>query len=356
MEEAVGGQFSQVYSLNESKEDNRDVLLASVGLLLPCEIFFEILSWLPVKTLNWTENSSSPRIRSRLPLRSDTTLLFAVTRSSSPHDTVSQMKYLKPVNFYKEIFKEILMKKDLKHGRLLGLDVSDEFVSLAMSDWKNLTAVPLRALDRQENNPSSMAADIFQSLIPEHNLVGFVVGTKYTYPIDAQTQIFIDDLRKTGKVEGLKYTIWDRGIRSKNSEFVLKQHLKFILENMNQPQHMSKTIMENCHAVSAPQDFARNEVILKDVVLKWDSSVPPGEYPPSLYSPGGTEESCFSAMFFRIISFRAKSFNNVYRSEKVSFIAISSDNSMKQHNKDGRFVLHRLLPLQVLKPDKETSV
>ncbi|KAK0577800.1 hypothetical protein LWI29_000336 [Acer saccharum] len=51
MEEAAGDQFSQVYSLNESKEDNRDVSLASVGLLLPCEIFFEILSWLPVKNL-----------------------------------------------------------------------------------------------------------------------------------------------------------------------------------------------------------------------------------------------------------------------------------------------------------------
>ncbi|KAK0572173.1 hypothetical protein LWI29_027267 [Acer saccharum] len=51
MEEAVGGQFSQVYSLNELKEDNRDVSMASVGLLLPCEIFFEILSWLSMKNL-----------------------------------------------------------------------------------------------------------------------------------------------------------------------------------------------------------------------------------------------------------------------------------------------------------------
>ncbi|TXG57396.1 hypothetical protein EZV62_018709 [Acer yangbiense] len=115
------------------------------------------------------------------------------------------MKYLKPVNFYKEIFKDILMKKGSKHGRLLGLDVSDKYVSLAVSDRKNLTAVPFK-----ENNMSSMAADIFQSLIPEYNLVGFVVGTNYRVyenrPLDAQTQIFIDDLRKTGKVEGLKYT------------------------------------------------------------------------------------------------------------------------------------------------------
>ncbi|KAK0596797.1 hypothetical protein LWI29_019173 [Acer saccharum] len=76
------------------------------------------------------------------------------------------MKYLKPVNFYLEFFKDILIKKDYsKPGRLLGLDVSDKYVSLAVSDWKNLTAVPLRALDRQENNLSPMAADLFQSLV-----------------------------------------------------------------------------------------------------------------------------------------------------------------------------------------------
>ncbi|KAK0595483.1 hypothetical protein LWI29_007111 [Acer saccharum] len=123
---------------------------------------------------NRTENSSSPRIRSRT---------SSLLRRSPPFcgDTVSQMKYLKPLNFYKEIFKDILMKKDSKHGRLLGLDVSDNYVSLALSDWKNLTAVPLRALHRQENNMSSIA-DIFQSLIPEHNLVGFVVGTNYELP------------------------------------------------------------------------------------------------------------------------------------------------------------------------------
>ncbi|KAK4846556.1 hypothetical protein QYF36_019112 [Acer negundo] len=115
--------------------------------------------------------------------------------------TFSQMKYLKPLNFYKEFFKDFLVKKDSKHGRLLGLDVSDKYVSLAVSDWKNLTALPLRAFNRQEKNLSSMAADLFQSLlrltnllvcfvspassgqwaqqIPEHNLVGFVVGTDF---------------------------------------------------------------------------------------------------------------------------------------------------------------------------------
>ncbi|KAI9182603.1 hypothetical protein LWI28_027123 [Acer negundo] len=78
------------------------------------------------------------------------------------------MKYLKPLNFYKEVFKDVLMKENSKHGRLLGLDVSDKYVSLALSDWKNLTAVPLRAWQRQENNMSSVA-DIFQSSVRKFN-------------------------------------------------------------------------------------------------------------------------------------------------------------------------------------------
>ncbi|TXG62136.1 hypothetical protein EZV62_013499 [Acer yangbiense] len=183
-----------------------------------------------------------------------------------------KMKFLKPVTFYKEIFKDILMKNGSKHGRLLGLDVSDHnYVSLAVSDSKNLTAVPLsRGLHRQETN----MADIFQSLISEHNLVCFVVGTPYTWdrrdaiPFLEQTQIFIDNLCKTGKLEGFKYTYWDTSIRSKNSEFVLEQHVKFMLEHLNQPQNMSKTIMDKCLAVSALQGFldCTNKMVAEDIL------------------------------------------------------------------------------------------
>ncbi|KAK0603720.1 hypothetical protein LWI29_007897 [Acer saccharum] len=182
------------------------------------------------------------------------------------------MKYLKPLNFHKDFFKDFLIKKDSKHGRLLGLDVSDKYVSLAVSDWKNITAVPLRALDRQESIMTSMAADLFQSLIAEHNLVGFVVGTNYDLldnrpTLEEETQIFVDNLRKTGIVEGLKYTFWDRGITSKNAEFVLKQHVEFILENLNSPPDMSKTIMEKCRAVSALQGYldCTNKMVKEDL-------------------------------------------------------------------------------------------
>ncbi|KAK0603823.1 hypothetical protein LWI29_009076 [Acer saccharum] len=127
------------------------------------------------------------------------------------------MKYLKPLDFYNEIFKDILKKRDyVNSGRLLGLDVSDKYVSIAVSDCKNKTAVPLRILDGQENNLSSLAADIIQSFIHEYNIVGFVVCTRETNPIDAQTQIFIDDLFKTQIFESLKYT--DYASTSKNEE------------------------------------------------------------------------------------------------------------------------------------------
>ncbi|KAK1576493.1 hypothetical protein Q3G72_014415 [Acer saccharum] len=214
------------------------------------------------KKLTWTENSSSPRIRSRPTLHSDTSLLFAATQPSP------QMEYLKPVNFYKKIFKDILQKEAyLKPGRLLGLGVSEKYVSLAVSDCKNKIAVPLRVVDRQEINMSSMA-DMIQSLIPEHNIVGFVVGTRKTNPTDAQMLIFIDDLGKTGKFEGLKYTLWDCEIASKNAEFVFNQHLKFFLEILNEPSDMSETIMEKCFAVSALQGYldCTNKMVKED----WD--------------------------------------------------------------------------------------
>ncbi|KAI9198492.1 hypothetical protein LWI28_016848 [Acer negundo] len=48
--EELGGHLSRL-SLDELKKDNGDVSLAIVGLFFPREIFFEILSWLPVKYL-----------------------------------------------------------------------------------------------------------------------------------------------------------------------------------------------------------------------------------------------------------------------------------------------------------------
>lgn len=52
----------------------------------------------------------------------------------------SQMKYVKPL----KLFDEMMKRKVSKRGRLLGLDVGDKYVGLAISDSNNKIASPLR--------------------------------------------------------------------------------------------------------------------------------------------------------------------------------------------------------------------
>ncbi|KAA8522399.1 hypothetical protein F0562_013240 [Nyssa sinensis] len=131
------------------------------------------------------------------------------------------MKYMKPFN----LFHDLLKTNGLERGRLLGLDVGDKYVGLAVSDTHNRIASPLSVLLRKKTNIDLMVAD-FQSLISELALVGFIFG----YPFDrqrsspdaVQVKLFIDDLCKTGKLEGLRYTFWDECFTSKNVELLLK--------------------------------------------------------------------------------------------------------------------------------------
>ncbi|XP_073133126.1 uncharacterized protein [Henckelia pumila] len=124
------------------------------------------------------------------------------------------MKYLKPM----KLFQELSKSNGLKKRRLLGLDVGDKYVGLALSDANNKIAAPLSVLIRKKTNIDLMATD-FQSLISEFSLSSFVFG----YPFDRQknsqnavhVKLFIDDLTKTGKFEDLNYTFWDECFTSK---------------------------------------------------------------------------------------------------------------------------------------------
>ncbi|XP_012086915.1 putative pre-16S rRNA nuclease isoform X2 [Jatropha curcas] len=131
------------------------------------------------------------------------------------------MKYVKPL----ALFHELMKAKAQGERRLLGLDVGGKYVGLAISDQCNEIASPLSVLLRKKSNIDLMADD-FQSLTSELSLAGFVVG----YPFDrlrsapdaVQVKVFIDDLCKTGKLEGLKYTYWDECFTSKNVELLIK--------------------------------------------------------------------------------------------------------------------------------------
>ncbi|XP_009346759.1 putative pre-16S rRNA nuclease [Pyrus x bretschneideri] len=156
------------------------------------------------------------------------------------------MRYVKPLN----LFQDLVKANTLERGRLLGLDVGDKYVGVAVSDLHNKIASPLSVLLRKKSNIGLMAAD-FQSLISELSLVGFIVG----YPFDrqkgtpdaVQVKLFIDDLSKTRKLEGLKYTYWDEGFTSKNVELLLKP--------LNLPPVQSKTIMDKFAAVGILQGY-----------------------------------------------------------------------------------------------------
>ncbi|KGN50104.1 uncharacterized protein LOC101219574 [Cucumis sativus] len=156
------------------------------------------------------------------------------------------MKYVRPLM----LFRDLTKRDALEHGRLLGLDVGDKYVGLAVSDPDNKIACPLSVLLRKKTTMDLMAQD-FQKMISEFSLAGFIVG----YPFDRlrnnpdamQVKIFIDDLCKTGKLEGVKYTFWDECFTSKNVELLIKP--------LNLLPAVSKTIIDKFAAVGILQGY-----------------------------------------------------------------------------------------------------
>lgn len=163
------------------------------------------------------------------------------------HFPCQEMKYLKPVT----LFQELLKSQAHSSCRLLGLDVGDKYVGLAVSDINNRIASPLSVLIRKKTNIDLMASD-FQLLISQFSLSGFIVG----YPFDrqqrrtrdaVQVKLFIDDLCNTGKLEDVKYTFWDESFTSKNVEFLLKP--------LKLHPVLYKTIMDKFAAVGILQGY-----------------------------------------------------------------------------------------------------
>ncbi|RWR96385.1 putative pre-16S rRNA nuclease isoform X3 [Cinnamomum micranthum f. kanehirae] len=133
------------------------------------------------------------------------------------------MKLLQPI----ELFQLCLKTNAPKQGRLLGLDVGVKYVGLAVSDPCNVTAAPLSVLVRKKTNIDFMAKD-FQQLVSELSLVGFVVGCPFgglwssSVLETVQVKVFMEDIRQTGKLEGLGYTYWDERFTSKCVQSLLK--------------------------------------------------------------------------------------------------------------------------------------
>ncbi|KAK3220135.1 hypothetical protein Dsin_014105 [Dipteronia sinensis] len=95
--------------------------------------------------------------------------------------------------------------------------------------------------------------------ISEHNAVGFVVCYPYYWdflkPRGEEVKIFVDDLCKTKKMEGLMYTYWDNLIVFKDMDFVLDHHLGFICQQLNLPEDVSKKITDKFRASQVLQGY-----------------------------------------------------------------------------------------------------
>lgn len=95
-----------------------------------------------------------------------------------------------------------------KEGRLLGLDVGDTTIGLALSDLRRSIATPLSTIERKK---FSKDIEQLKIIVTEHKIAGFVIG----YPINMDgsngarvqsTQTFVSNL---GKHFDLPMLFWD---------------------------------------------------------------------------------------------------------------------------------------------------
>ncbi|KAJ6814937.1 putative pre-16S rRNA nuclease isoform X1 [Iris pallida] len=149
------------------------------------------------------------------------------------------MKLIKPI--------ELFQKLKASPGHLLGLDVGTKYVGFSVSDDDNKIALP----KRKKSNIDLMAKD-FQLLVAKYSLVGFVVGHPFSIEGQAnveavQVRLFIENLRRTGKLDGIDYTYWNENYSSLCVEA--------LLESVNLHPVTYKTILDKFAAVGILQGY-----------------------------------------------------------------------------------------------------
>ncbi|KAL1355810.1 hypothetical protein AAHE18_05G139100 [Arachis hypogaea] len=177
----------------------------------------------------------------------------AATAHHPPYRNASRALISQPFKFQQvkavQLFHDLVNKNE--PARLLGLDVGDKYVGLALSDFQNKIASPFSVLVRKKSNIDLMASD-FETLISKYSLKGFVVGLPFSchrVSTDAaQVKVLIDALSRTKKLQGLKYTYWNESFTSKNVELLLRPL------NLNNAVH-SKTMLDKFAAVGILQGY-----------------------------------------------------------------------------------------------------
>ncbi|KAL5824311.1 hypothetical protein ACOSQ3_020374 [Xanthoceras sorbifolium] len=176
------------------------------------------------------------------------------------------MKYVKPLQLYHQFAKDVVKRKDPSEFRgLLGLHVDNKYVRVAVTntvmrfDERKRTIITAKSVNVLPRIFTIDSMTKLLTLIKHVRAIGFVFSHPDIKLMDisdgAHPKFFIDYLRKTGKFKGLKYTYWNMAFMSKQTDFVLKHHLRFISEQLNLPAAVSVEILQKFAAANVLQDY-----------------------------------------------------------------------------------------------------
>ncbi|KAK0575364.1 hypothetical protein LWI29_037927 [Acer saccharum] len=164
------------------------------------------------------------------------------------------MKYLKPATLFDRLIKmnSKIPGIELATGKanlLLGLDIRQNYVGLAVSDYLNLVSYPIMPC----KNHMDSVKKYFPGVIARYNIFGFIVGkptnVRWRHLKDDEVHVkkFISDLQNTGKFKGLKYTYWCDVFASKHIELEYKLNVEDYLKDL--PSYKQELLVQKFAAV-----------------------------------------------------------------------------------------------------------
>ncbi|TXG64333.1 hypothetical protein EZV62_011327 [Acer yangbiense] len=111
------------------------------------------------------------------------------------------IKYMKPLQLFGETMKRTYY---MPSAVFLGLNFTDEYASVAMSDDCYFLATLCGIFPRDETLLDKLGCE----------LEGIIVGGNNSVTPPVNIHNFMDDLCKKGKFESLKYTCWNDNMQS----------------------------------------------------------------------------------------------------------------------------------------------
>ncbi|TXG68322.1 hypothetical protein EZV62_003257 [Acer yangbiense] len=173
---------------------------------------------------------------------------------SNPNNTIAMplwlMKHKNPLDLYKEVFNKNLSRKPVNRGRLLGLDICDDHLALALSDtnlmflsssskeWMLHGGAKLFGdLYHEDQDLKSLSAEV-EALVNQHKVEGLVVGYPFRNQQEKSDYVseglkmarFINNLSNLLNFGGINFTYWDKTFTPK--EIIIENHLELCMNRL----------------------------------------------------------------------------------------------------------------------------